>query len=114
MKQFAVLLAAVAIMGFASSDAFAQHHHRGGGHHHHGHRGHSHNNSAWSISFGTGYGGFGYSQGFAPYGGYYRPVYRPPVYGGGFYGGGYPVYGGSGFNFSYGSGGWGGYRGCGW
>jgi len=108
MKQCAILIAAVAIIGFMSSESFAQHH-RGGGHYRGG-------GSAFAISIGNGYGsgftygqgprgnsfyglsvnggGYGYGRGYAPY--YARPVYRPvyPSYGYGGRGGGY--YGGYG------------------
>jgi hypothetical protein len=109
MKKFAILIAAVAIIGFFSSESFGQYYHGG-----HGYRG---GGSAFAISVGNGFGngftyaqgprgnnfygvsinggrGYGYGGGFAPV--YARPVYRPvyPVYGhgGGFYGGGF--YGG--------------------
>jgi hypothetical protein len=117
MKQFAILIAAVAIIGFFSSESFGQHYH--------GNRGYR-GGSSFAISVGNGFGngftyaqgprgnsfyglninsGYGYGRGFAPV--YGRPVYRPvypayrPVYGGGFYGGGF-----------YGGGGYG--RRCGW
>lgn len=104
MKQFAILVAAVAMMGFMSSESFGQYYGRHGGHHHHRHRG----GSSFAISIGNGFGsGFTYGQGPRGnsfyglsinngYGYRYRPVYRPvypvapvyPVYGG-YYGGGF-------------------------
>ena len=95
MKKFAILIATVAMMGFFSSESYAQHYrgHRG----HHGYRG---GGTAWGISLGTGYGS-GFTFGRGPYGnsfyglsvnsGYrraYRPVYGYGVGYGGFYGGG--------------------------
>ena len=102
MKQFVILLAAVAMIGFMSSESQAQYY-RGG--------------SGFSLSIGSGYGGFGgggFNRGFGGGGFYGGSVYRP-VYRGG-YGGGYC---GGGFNrgYSYGRSGsfyGGGRRGCGY
>lgn len=97
MKQFVILLAAVAMTGFMSSESQAQYY-RGG--------------SSFGISIGSGYGG-GFNRGFGGFSGGYgaRPVYG---YGGGFnrsginysrsgYRGGYS----GGYGRSYGGG-----RGC--
>jgi hypothetical protein len=107
MKQLTILIAAVAMIGFLSSESYGQHYHGGG------HRG---GGTAWGVSLGNGYGngvtfgqgprgnsfyglniGGGGGYGYGGYAPVYRPVYRPvyqpvPVYGGGFYGGGF--YGG--------------------
>jgi hypothetical protein len=119
MKQFAILLAVVGMIAFASSDAFAQG--RGGGGGYHGGGGHHHGGgSAWGFSIGNGYNNFSYGQG--PYGGfgfgyggfapaypvYAAPVYAAPVYGGPVYGG--PFYGGYGNGFSFGYSNFGGCR----
>lgn len=108
MKQLAILIAAVAMIGFVSSESFGQHYHGG--------RGHGGGHTSWGISLGNGFGsGFTFGQGahgnnfyglsIGGGGGYrgYAPVYRPvpayrhayPSYGygggyrGGFYGGGH-------------------------
>lgn len=105
MKQFVILLAAIAMIGFVTSESHAQYY-RGG--------------SGFSIGIGSGYGGFGgggfnrgyggFNRGFGGYGGsYYRPVYRSyGGYGGGF-SRGYGGYGG-GYSRSF----YGGGRGCGY
>ena len=95
MKKFAILIAAVAMIGFLSSESYAQHYH--------GHRGYRGGGTAWGVSLGNAYGsgftfgrgpygnsfyGLSVNSGYGGYGGYrraYRPVYG---YGGGFYGGG--------------------------
>lgn len=127
MKRLAILIAAVGVIGFMTSQAEAQHYHshrhghighgishgvghvvRHVGHVHHGHYGHHRNlGSNFSISIGNGFNGISYSRG---YGNYYRPAYRPitPVYYGhrGYgYGGGYRTYGGYGRHY-HGCGGW--------
>ncbi len=111
MKQFAILLAAIAMIGFASSESFAQ---RGGYRYGHPvHRGanfYGVNRSGFSISVGNGFNGFSYSRGvpLAPvYGGfggygYARPIYRGVGYGG--FGPGVNINVGRGFYGGYGGG----------
>ncbi len=113
MKQFAILIAAVGMIGFLSSESLAQYH------------GHRHSGTSWGVSIGNGYGSgvtfgqgvrgnsfYGISLNSGYRGGYggghyapaYRPVYRPVYsrpyyghYGGGHYRGGHyarPYYGG--------------------